>query len=177
MIRLRRVRTSGYAKLFLTCYMTARAEKGDPFMTVSRDSCLEFFFQTEREDRCFRYEINPNGCLSIGRGREDGTPFLPGRHGLMSARTRRQRPRIPMTDRINGPAASTVVNTVREAGPFLPDRDREGEIPLRMKNGYLDFPAGTFARLTRKRVAFCQQEVIIGKSHCGKDVSFSKTET
>ena len=52
-----------------------RAEYTAPLSPVCRDSCLEFFFMPEDEDRYFNFEINPNGCLYIGfgRGREDST--------------------------------------------------------------------------------------------------------
>lgn len=45
-----------------------RAEYVAPLSPVHRDSCLEFFFMPEREDRYFNFEINPNGCLHIGYG-------------------------------------------------------------------------------------------------------------
>ena len=50
-----------------------RAEYTRPLSPVCRDSCLEFFFMPEGEDRYFNFEINPNGCLlaGFGRGRED----------------------------------------------------------------------------------------------------------
>ena len=52
-----------------------RAEYTAPLSPVCRDSCLEFFFMPEMEDRYFNFEINPNGCLYIGfgHGREDST--------------------------------------------------------------------------------------------------------
>ncbi len=52
-----------------------RAEYTAPLSPVCRDSCLEFFFMPETEDRYFNFEINPNGCLYIGfgHGREDST--------------------------------------------------------------------------------------------------------
>ena len=52
-----------------------RAEYTAPLSPVCRDSCLEFFFMPENEDRYFNFEINPNGCLYIGfgHGREDST--------------------------------------------------------------------------------------------------------
>ena len=50
-----------------------RAEYTEPLSPVHLDSCLEFFFMPEGEDRYFNFEINPNGCLHIGFGR--------GRHG------------------------------------------------------------------------------------------------
>ena len=49
-----------------------RAEYTSPLSPVHEDSCLEFFFMPEGEDRYFNFEINPNGCLHIG--------FGPGRH-------------------------------------------------------------------------------------------------
>ena len=52
-----------------------RAEYSAPLSPVCQDSCLEFFFMPDREDRYFNFEINPNGCLYVGfgHGREDST--------------------------------------------------------------------------------------------------------
>ena len=52
-----------------------RAEYTTPLSPVCCDSCLEFFFMPEKEDRYFNFEINPNGCLYIGfgHGRKDST--------------------------------------------------------------------------------------------------------
>ena len=52
-----------------------RAEYTEPLSPVCQDSCLEFFFMPQGEDRYFNYEINPNGCLYIGfgHGRSDST--------------------------------------------------------------------------------------------------------
>ena len=52
-----------------------RAENTEPLSPVCQDSCLEFFFQPEGENRYFNFEINPNGCLYIGFGhdRSDNT--------------------------------------------------------------------------------------------------------
>ena len=46
-----------------------RAEYTAPLSRVCEDSCLEFFFMPEGEDRYFNFEINPNGCPDIGFGR------------------------------------------------------------------------------------------------------------
>lgn len=46
-----------------------RAEYTAPLSPVYKDSCLEFFFMPEGEDRYFNFEINPNGCLLLGFGR------------------------------------------------------------------------------------------------------------
>jgi len=46
-----------------------RAEYTAPLSRVCEDSCLEFFFMPEGEDRYFNFEINPNGCPYIGFGR------------------------------------------------------------------------------------------------------------
>ena len=50
-----------------------RAEYTAPLSRVCEDSCLEFFFMPEGEDRYFNFEINPNGCpyIGFGRSRED----------------------------------------------------------------------------------------------------------
>ena len=52
-----------------------RAEYTAPLSRVCEDSCLDFFFMPEGDDRYFNFEINPNGCLHIGfgHGREDST--------------------------------------------------------------------------------------------------------
>ena len=52
-----------------------RAEYSAPLSPVCQDSCLEFFFMPEGEDRYFNFEINPNACLYIGfgHGRGDST--------------------------------------------------------------------------------------------------------
>ena len=46
-----------------------RAEHTAPLSMVCEDSCLEFFFMPEGEERYLNFEINPNGCLHIGFGR------------------------------------------------------------------------------------------------------------
>lgn len=46
-----------------------RAELTTPLSPVNEDSCLEFFFMPEGEDRYLNFEVNPNGCLHIGFGR------------------------------------------------------------------------------------------------------------
>jgi hypothetical protein len=50
-----------------------RAEYTAPLSPVCEDSCLEFFFMPEGEDRYLNFEVNPNGCLlaGFGRGRAD----------------------------------------------------------------------------------------------------------
>ena len=50
-----------------------RAELTAPLSPVNEDSCLEFFFMPEGEDRYLNFEVNPNGCLlaGFGRGRAD----------------------------------------------------------------------------------------------------------
>ena len=67
-----------------------RAEYTAPLSPVCRDSCLEFFFMPETEDRYFNFEINPNGCLYIGfgHGREDSTAlYRNGMEQLFDIRT------------------------------------------------------------------------------------------
>ena len=59
-----------------------RAEYTDPPAPVHEDSCLEFFFMPEGEDRYLNFEINPNGCLHLGFGpdrqnRENALPTDP----------------------------------------------------------------------------------------------------
>ena len=45
-----------------------RAEYDAPLSPVYEDSCLEFFFMPEGQNRYFNYEINPNGCLCLEFG-------------------------------------------------------------------------------------------------------------
>ena len=65
-----------------------RAEYTKTPSPVWEDSCLEFFFMPEGEDRYFNFEINPNACLYIGfgHGRGDSTALyrkdLPQLFGL-----------------------------------------------------------------------------------------------
>ena len=69
-----------------------RAEYTAPLSPVCRDSCLEFFFMPEGEDRYFNFEINPNGCLYIGfgHGRADSTVlYRKDMHELFGIRTAR----------------------------------------------------------------------------------------
>ena len=47
-----------------------RAEYTAPLSMVCHDSCLEFFFMPEGEDRYLNFEINPNGCLHLGFGQD-----------------------------------------------------------------------------------------------------------
>lgn len=47
-----------------------RAEYISPGSPVYEDSCMEFFFMPEGEDSYMNFEINPNGCLYVGFGRE-----------------------------------------------------------------------------------------------------------
>ena len=47
-----------------------RAEYTAPMSPVHEDSCLEFFFMPEGEERYLNFEINPNGCLHIGFGKD-----------------------------------------------------------------------------------------------------------
>ena len=59
-----------------------RAEYTDPPAPVHEDSCLEFFFMPEGEERYLNFEINPNGCLHLGFGpdrhhRENALPTNP----------------------------------------------------------------------------------------------------
>ena len=46
-----------------------RAEYTGPLSPVHEDSCLEFFFRPEKEERYLNFEINPNGCFHIGFGK------------------------------------------------------------------------------------------------------------
>ena len=64
-----------------------RAEYTEPLSPVHEDSCLEFFFMPEREDRYLNFEINPNGCLHIGFGRDrkDRVRLAPEEAGTLFA--------------------------------------------------------------------------------------------
>ena len=46
-----------------------RAEYTALLSPVHEDSCLEFFFMPEEENRYMNFEVNPNGCLHIGFGK------------------------------------------------------------------------------------------------------------
>ncbi len=56
-----------------------RAEYLLPPAPVHEDSCLEFFFMPEGENRYMNFEINPNGCLHLGFGpdRQNRESILP----------------------------------------------------------------------------------------------------
>ena len=63
-----------------------------PLSMVCEDSCLEFFFMPEGEDRYFNFEVNPNGCLYIGfgHGRADSTVlYRRDQQDLFAVRTAR----------------------------------------------------------------------------------------
>ncbi len=69
-----------------------RAEYTAPLSPVHEDSCLEFFFMPEGEERYLNFEINPNGCLHIGfgRNRNDRERIVPENpEKLFSIRTAR----------------------------------------------------------------------------------------
>ena len=68
-----------------------RAEYTAPLSPVHQDSCLEFFFMPEGEDRYFNFEINPNGCLHTGFGpnRQNRAVLFPGDPDLFRIRTER----------------------------------------------------------------------------------------
>ena len=53
-----------------------RAEYTAPLSMVCHDSCLEFFFMAEDDDRYFNFEVNPNGCPYIGFGRSRAERFV-----------------------------------------------------------------------------------------------------
>ena len=59
-----------------------RAEYTAPLSPVCQDSCLEFFFMPEGEDRYFNFEVNPNACLHIGFGHGRGDSTVLFRHDL-----------------------------------------------------------------------------------------------
>lgn len=46
-----------------------RAEYSTPLSPVHEDSCMEFFFALDADERYFNFEINPNGCIELGFGR------------------------------------------------------------------------------------------------------------
>lgn len=68
-----------------------RAEYTVPPSPVHEDSCLEFFFMPDGEDRYLNFEINPNGCLHLGFGRDRQsreTVLLPDPRETFRIRTR-----------------------------------------------------------------------------------------
>ena len=59
---------------------------------VHEDSCLEFFFMPAEEERYLNFEVNPNGCLHLGFGRnreERETILLPDAVSFFGIRTGR----------------------------------------------------------------------------------------
>ena len=67
-----------YDEEALYLYMRAverevRAEHRGKLCPVCEDSCMEFFFSPEGDDRYINVELNPNGCsfIGIGTGRAD----------------------------------------------------------------------------------------------------------
>ena len=56
-----------------------RAEHSEPLAAVCEDSCMEFFFRPENEDRYINFECNPKGCvyLGFGYGRDRHVRLLP----------------------------------------------------------------------------------------------------
>ncbi len=57
-----------------------RAEHRGPLRQVCEDSCMEFFFSPEGDDRYVNVELNPNGCsfIGIGTGRADRVRIVLG---------------------------------------------------------------------------------------------------
>ena len=49
-----------------------RTVNREPDSAVWEDSCLEFFFMPEKDDRYMNFESNPKGCLYIGLGHGRG---------------------------------------------------------------------------------------------------------
>ncbi len=58
-----------------------RAEHRGPLCPVCEDSCMEFFFSPEGDDRYVNVELNPNGAsfIGIGTGRADRIRIVPDR--------------------------------------------------------------------------------------------------
>lgn len=56
-----------------------RAEHSSPLAAVCEDSCMEFFFCPEGEERYINFECNPKGCLYLGFGcgRNNAVRLLP----------------------------------------------------------------------------------------------------
>ena len=56
-----------------------RMEETEPLGSICQDSCMEFFFMPEGDDRYLNFEWNLNGCLclGIGRGRNDRIRLVP----------------------------------------------------------------------------------------------------
>ena len=56
-----------------------RAEQTSPLAAVCEDSCMEFFFRPEGEERYINFECNPKGCLYLGfgYGRNNSVRLLP----------------------------------------------------------------------------------------------------
>ena len=53
-----------------------RAEYTATLSPVHEDSCLEFFFMPDGDERYMNFEVNPNGCLHIGFGYDRKDRFV-----------------------------------------------------------------------------------------------------
>lgn len=59
-----------YVRLTVTEPNISRQHTG-PLAPVYQDSCLEFFFSPQSNDRYFNFEFNPNGAFYAGFGKPD----------------------------------------------------------------------------------------------------------
>ena len=53
-----------------------REEYSTPLSPVHEDSCLEFFFMPDGDERYLNFEVNPKGCLHIGFGYDRKDRFV-----------------------------------------------------------------------------------------------------
>ena len=105
-----------------------RAEHRVPLSQVCEDSCMEFFFAPEGDDRYLNVELNPNGCsfIGIGTGRGDRVRItLEQEAEVLQAQTARTPDgweltyRLPLTFlRVLYPALSLTPGTVLRANCY-----------------------------------------------------------
>ena len=105
-----------------------RAEHRGPLCPVCEDSCMEFFFSPEGDDRYLNVELNPNGCsfIGIGTSRADRVRIiLEQEEEVLQAQTARTPDgweltyRLPLTFlRVLYPALSLTPGTVLRANCY-----------------------------------------------------------
>lgn len=122
-----------YDEEALYLYMRAverevRAEHRGKLCPVCEDSCMEFFFSPEGDDRYINVELNPNGCsfIGIGTSRADRVRIiLEQEEEVLQAQTARTPDgweltyRLPLTFlRVLYPALSLTPGTVLRANCY-----------------------------------------------------------
>ena len=104
-----------------------RAEHTAPLSQVFEDSCMEFFFSPEGDDRYLNVEANPNCCFLMGLGtcRADRVRVVPKKQELLDACAQRTADgwvltyRLPLTFlRVLFPALTLQSGTVLHANVY-----------------------------------------------------------